>query len=48
VAGLLAFIAITVVDSRDRDWNPDPWVYLAGVALLVWGPRIIPSLVRGK
>jgi hypothetical protein len=41
-------VALAVVDATSHEWNPDPWVFAPGAALLVWGPRIIPSLVRGK
>lgn len=45
-AGLVVFLALAGVDAFAPGWDPDPWIYLAGVALIVWGPRIIPSLVR--
>ncbi len=46
VAGLVAFLALALVDSLDAEWNPDPWVYLGGVAVIVWGPAMLPSIGR--
>lgn len=46
VVGLVALVAAMAIDAFAPDWDPDPWVYLGGVALVVWGPTIVPSLVR--
>ncbi len=46
MAGLVAFITLAIVDSLDAEWNPDPWVYLGGVAVIVWGPAMLPSIGR--
>ena len=40
-AGLLALLAIIVIDARADNWNPNPWLYLLGVALIVWGPVVL-------
>jgi hypothetical protein len=39
-AGLVALVVIIGVDAATT-WNPDPWVYIAGVGLIVWGPRVV-------
>lgn len=39
--GLAALVAIVVIDALVVDWDPNPWVYLVGVALIIWGPTVL-------
>ena len=48
VAGLVTLVASIGIDAFAPSWNPDPWVYLGAVALIVWGPNILPSLTHRK
>ena len=40
-AGLLAMLVIIFVDAWADRWNPNPWLYLLGIALIVWGPVVL-------
>ena len=40
VAGLVALVALAAVDAFSVGWDPNPMVYLAAVALIVWGPQV--------
>lgn len=46
LAGLVALLIIVAIDAISVEWNPDPWVHLAGIGLLVWGPRVATSGIR--
>ena len=41
LAGLVALLVIIAVDALVTSWSPEPWVYIAGIALIVWGPRVV-------
>lgn len=40
-AGLLALLVIIFTDAYTDGWNPNPWLYLLGVALIIWGPSVL-------
>jgi hypothetical protein len=40
-AGLLALLAVFVLDAHSSTWNPEPWTYVLGIAALVLGPAVL-------
>ena len=40
-AGLAALLFVFLLDAHSSTWNPEPWTYILGIAVLVLGPAVL-------